>query len=192
MKSIWELRHLWILLSLIVAGGAGLVVARSQMVPETFGDLSGRYGPYRAAALEQIAAKKSQFIADSVCHKCHQDVQQQRAEAKHIAVRCIHCHGKSQEHVAQAEQAARDKAAGKIPAATIAPAKQWDGDFLTKIDLYITEDRKVCLVCHEAVVGMPEDFQKINVSEHLEDNEAENPTSRETCFECHGGHDTEP
>jgi hypothetical protein len=39
---------------------------------------------------------------------------------------------------------------------------------------------------------MPEDFKKTNVAEHLEEMEADEPTSRETCFECHGGHDTAP
>jgi hypothetical protein len=37
---------------------------------------------------------------------------------------------------------------------------------------------------------MPEDFMKINVAEHLEEMGAEEPESRETCFECHGNHDT--
>ena len=186
MKLFWELRHLLILLSLLVLGGAGFLAVRNRLVPETFGDLSGRYGPYRVAALEQLAAKRSVLIFDTVCHKCHEDVQQERCETKHKSVQCIHCHGMAREHVAQA------LAAEKNPEIEIASAKEWDGDFLTKIDLYITQDRATCLVCHEAVVGMPKGFQKINVAEHLEEMEAEEPQSREACFECHGGHDTEP
>ena len=185
MKFFWETKHLWILLSLIALGGAAFLAIRSQFVPASYGDLSGRYGPYRAAALAQIAARPSVLIADSVCHECHQKIEQERDGTKHMAVRCIHCHGMGREHVAQA------RAAADSSETSIAPAKDWDGDFLTKIDLYVTKDRATCLACHESVVGMPEWFQKINVVEHLEDNGAEEPESREVCWQCHGGHDTE-
>jgi hypothetical protein len=39
---------------------------------------------------------------------------------------------------------------------------------------------------------MPADFKKIDVAVHLEEQGASEPLSRETCFECHGGHDTAP
>ena len=78
------------------------------------------------------------------------------------------------------------------PAVRIEPAAKWDGDFLTSIDLYITRDKRTCLVCHEAAVGMPKDFKKINPAEHLEEQGASEPASQETCFECHGGHNTAP
>ena len=65
-------------------------------------------------------------------------------------------------------------------------------NFQTDVDLYITKDRATCLACHQAVVGMPKDFKKINLAQHLEDEGAEEPNSPETCFECHEGHNTEP
>lgn len=174
--------HLWIMLSLIVVVGAGFLFARSQMIPETYGDR----GPYRAAALEEIAAKPMVLHADSVCLKCHEDVGEERADTLHEAVRCIHCHGLGREHVTLARRAAES------PELTITPAAEWDRDFMTDIDLYITRDRATCLVCHESAVGMPEDFKKIHVAEHLEEMGADEPESRETCFECHAGHDTAP
>ena len=186
MKFFWEIRHLWILITLIATAGVGAVMVRNEMVPESYGELSDRYGPYRADALEQIAAQPSMLIADKVCHECHQDVQKERAEAKHSTVLCIHCHGSSRDHVKQARAAAKD------PSLKIAPAAKWDGDVFTKIDLYITKDRASCLVCHEKTIGMPEWFQKIDVAVHLEDMGAAEPMSRETCFECHAGHDTAP
>ncbi len=186
MKFFSDTKHLWILLALLVLAGVGAWEGRSRLMPETYGDRMGRYGPYRAAALEQIASRPSVLITDSVCHECHQDVKEERAESKHATVLCIHCHGSAREHVAQA------RAAAKSADAKIAPATEWDGDHLTKIDLYITQDRATCLVCHESTVGMPEWFQKIDVAEHLEEQGADEPDSKETCFECHGGHDTEP
>jgi len=124
--------------------------------------------------------------ADKVCLECHTDVGEERAESLHKAVRCIHCHGLALEHVAVARKAA-ESADVSVPG-----AEEWDGDFLTSLDLYVTQDRATCLACHESRVGMPADFQKIVVAEHLEEMGASEPASRETCFECHGGHDTAP
>ena len=182
MRFFIDTRHLWILLVLIGLAGWAFGTLRGRMVPEGF----GQQGPYRAEALVEIAAKPSVFQADAVCHQCHQDVQEERAETLHRAVRCVHCHGQGHKHVAQARLAAES------PEYVIEPAAEWDGDFLTSIDLFITQDRKTCLVCHEAAVGMPADFKKINVTEHLEEMEASEAESRETCFECHSGHDTAP
>ncbi|MEX0675924.1 MAG: hypothetical protein WD063_02535 [Pirellulales bacterium] len=177
-----DIRHLLVLLVLIVAACAGFVFTRSRLIPRSFGQRS----QYRADALDEIAAKPSVWYADGVCLKCHVDVQQERAESLHKAVGCIHCHGLGRKHVAGALKAAES------PDFHIEPAQKWDGNFLTQIDLYVTKDRTICLVCHEAKVGMPEDFKKINVAQHLEEMGAEAPNSQETCLECHGGHNTAP
>ena len=182
MAFVRNTRHVWILLFLILVGGAGFQTIRTALIPATF----GQQGPYRAAALETIAAQPSVFPADTVCHECHEDVQEERAESLHVAVACVHCHGLARNHIAQARKAAESQSE------SIDPAEEWDGKFPSAIDLFVTQDRNTCLVCHDAVVGMPEDARKIDVAEHLEENEAEEPESRETCFECHGGHDTAP
>lgn len=174
--------HLWIVLFLILAGGAGFLWARTQMIPASYGER----GAYRAAALGEIAAKPMMLPADKVCLECHGDVGEERAESLHKAVLCIHCHGYGREHIALAREVAAS-GEGSVP-----PAQPWDGDFFTKIDLYVTQDRATCLACHESRVGMPADFKKINVAEHLEEMGADEPASRETCFECHAGHDTAP
>ena len=171
-------RHLRILMFLIIVGGAGALLLRSWMVPATYGEP----GPYRAAALDEIASHPSVLQSDAVCLKCHTDVQEERAESPHQAVRCMHCHGIGREHVASALKAAES------PDHEIPPAEEWDRNFLTHVDLFITQDRATCLSCHEAVVGMPEDFLKIDVAAHLEEQEAEEITSRNVCFECHEGH----
>ncbi len=177
-----DTRHLWTLGGLIVLCGIGFVGMRSQMIPESF----GQTGPYRAAALTEIAARPSVWQSDAVCHECHEDVEEERADSLHKDVRCSHCHGVGREHVAQARRAAES------PESPIDPAEEWDGDFLTSVDLYITTDRKTCLVCHEDQVGMPVDFKKIDFAEHLEEQGASEPDSKEACFECHAGHDPAP
>ncbi|MCA9262278.1 MAG: hypothetical protein KDA60_00455 [Planctomycetales bacterium] len=181
MSFFRDTRHLWILLVLVALVGWGALTVRGMMVPESF----GRQGPYRDTALDEIASRPSVLQTDSVCHECHEDIQEERAESRHVTVRCVHCHGRATEHVILARQA--ESSDGEVT-----PAAEWDGNFLTDQDLYIARNRKVCLVCHEQAVGMPEDFQKIIVAEHLEEQGASEPESIETCFECHGPHDTAP
>lgn len=175
-------RHLIVPIALLVAVAVGFAAFRARMVPETYGD----QGAYRAAALDEIAARPSTVQSDHVCLECHTKVKEERAGTLHEAVRCFHCHGQGHEHVAQARKAKES------PDVALAKAQEWDGNVLTKIDLFITKDRATCLSCHEAVVGMPKDFKKIHVETHLEEMGASDATSREACFECHGGHNTKP
>lgn len=186
MKGLFEFfrntRHLWILASLLAAGGTGFYFARERMIPESYGSS----GNFRAAAMDELAARPSMMQADSNCLKCHEKVGEERTETLHKAVRCVHCHGLGREHIAEAVKAA------KTPGSVVTKAKPWDGNFLTSIDLYTTKDKAICLSCHEAVVGMPKSFHKINLKAHLEEMGAKEPTSRETCFECHGPHNTAP
>lgn len=182
MTSFRDTRHLWRLFGVLGAAGLAGASLRAVLVPGDFGE----QGPYRTSALAENAARPSLFPADASCHACHEAVQHERAGKPHESVRCAHCHGYGTEHMRLATAAKAD------PATTVPPAAAWDGDFLTKLDLFVTKDRRICLSCHEAVVGMPEDFRKIDVADHLEEQGAHEPQSPETCFECHGGHDTAP
>lgn len=185
-SSLWspDTRHLRILLVLIVLLGTAVSLVRSQLVPASF----GVHGPYRDQALADAKSRPSRFQADATCLSCHESVREERAEAVHSVVGCVHCHGLGTEHVKLARRAVQSP----DESLAIPPAAEWDGDFLTSLDLYVTQDRATCLVCHRSTPGMPSDFQQINIAEHLRDNEASEPTSRGVCFECHGGHDTAP
>lgn len=182
MSFLRDTRHLWLLLAALTAAGVGFAAVRRQAAPKTY----GQQGPYRTAALTEIAARPSVLSADASCAECHQEVHEERAESLHNAVRCVHCHGLGLVHMAEARKAA-SSAAHKIP-----PAVDWDGDFMTSLDLYVSKDRKLCLSCHETVVGMPKDFKQIEVAAHLEEMGASDPADKETCFECHGPHNTAP
>ena len=173
-----DARHLRILLVLVVTTGAGTLYVRSQMIPAGF----GKHGPYRPAALNEIASQPSVLQSDAACLKCHTNVQEERAESPHQAVRCLHCHGNGRTHIVEATSAA------EAPGYLITAAKEWDGDFRSQIDLFISQDRAVCLSCHTSVVGMPDSFCSIDVEEHLEEQGAEEIMNRNVCFECHEGH----
>ncbi|MDG1895623.1 MAG: hypothetical protein P8J37_11995 [Fuerstiella sp.] len=171
-------RHLRILAFLVIAGGAGAMFVRSQMVPTDY----GQRGPYRTSALAEIASQPSVLQSDTTCLKCHTDVEEERSESPHAAVRCFHCHGNGRQHIADAEKAA------EFPEHQIPEAKEWDGYFRAHTDLFITHNRATCLSCHTSVVGMPEAFRSINVAEHLEEQGAEDIAGGNVCFECHEGH----
>ncbi len=175
-----DTRHLWILTLLILGGVVVSLVTRNYLVPESFGQL----GPYRADALGEIAAQPSILQADTVCLECHVTVKKERADLPHEAVMCAHCHGVGRIHAAQARKAKETEGM------SVDPAGKWDGDFLTTMDLYTAKRRTTCLVCHEAVIGKPDDFLLIDVAEPLVDTDAEKPDSPNVCLECHGAHDT--
>lgn len=181
-EFIRDSAHLWFLLILIGVGGIGFLLIRSRLVPASYGE----QGAYRADALQEIAAKPSRWHSDQTCLACHQNVAEERKDSLHEAVRCFHCHGVGAEHVKLANLAKQS------PGTEIPKAQKWDGDFLTKIDLFITKDKATCLSCHQSAVGMPENFKKIDPAKHLEEQGASDPGSPESCSECHAGHNTAP
>ncbi|MCA9064151.1 MAG: hypothetical protein KDA96_13860 [Planctomycetaceae bacterium] len=171
-------RHLWIMVFVIAAAGVGGFYARQALIPPGFGDT----GPFRASALTEEMDQPMTFHSDNDCLKCHSDVEEARAESPHQAVRCFHCHGIGREHVIAATLA-QEKPDHPIP-----PAEEWDGDFRTSMDLFVTQDRGTCLSCHQRVVGMPASFRSIVIAEHLEEQGASEPDSKNVCYECHDGH----
>ncbi|MBQ17260.1 MAG: hypothetical protein CMJ65_09060 [Planctomycetaceae bacterium] len=181
-------RHLRILACALIALGVVTYLVQGQMIPETFGDL----GPYRAAALEELKSRPSVLQSDATCLKCHDHVGEERAESPHKSVGCLHCHGIGRKHVEIARRAEKSEEI-EIPA-----VEEWDGNPLTKVDLYVAHNKQACLSCHGAVVGMPEAFRKIVVADHLEevgaldDLDEETIKSKGVCLECHGNHDPAP
>jgi hypothetical protein len=173
-----DTRHLRILAFLLLVSGAAAMGVRQQFVPASFGE----YGPYSGDALRENLDRPMLVSSDAKCLKCHESVGEQRAESPHQTVACMHCHGLGDEHIKHAEMAALSSD-HEIPAAV-----EWDGDFKTQVDFYISHDKASCLACHQKVVGMPDSFRSINVAEHLEEQRASEPMSKNVCFECHDGH----
>ena len=69
-KFLRDSAHLWLLLILMIGGAVGFVLVRARLVPASYGDT----GPYRAQALDEIAARPSRWHADANCLECHQKV----------------------------------------------------------------------------------------------------------------------
>lgn len=73
-----------------------LVVARSFLVPDTFGEL----GHYRAAAVDTIVAHPKKYAGQQECALCHGGIAQRRLASNHRGVACESCHGPGAAHVA--------------------------------------------------------------------------------------------
>jgi hypothetical protein len=84
------------LLAVFVLAVVGLIVSRSLLVPETFGDL----GHYRAAAIDSVIAHEKKYAGHQECSLCHSSIAEERLANNHRGVRCEVCHGPAADHVA--------------------------------------------------------------------------------------------
>jgi hypothetical protein len=71
------------------------LLARHLLVPDTF----GKYGPYRAATLDDYSLIEIHFAGQQACLECHQDVQDLKTQDVHSDIHCETCHGPGQKHV---------------------------------------------------------------------------------------------
>jgi Cytochrome c7 and related cytochrome c len=124
--------------ALLCAGGlAVFLVARRVAVPADF----GRYGHYRAGALDDARARPVVFAGQRACLDCHSDVGEIRKRSRHRQVSCEICHGPLAKH-----------ASGDDPATPKRP----DG-------------RTACLTCHLKNVSKPSAFPQIVLKDHADE-----------------------
>jgi hypothetical protein len=96
LSRIWtglpeQIRRLPVLLVILVAG---LLVARSYLVPKDF----GKYGHYRATALVQAANLDIHYAGHQVCEDCHDEEVALKAQGYHKGLACEICHGPAFAH----------------------------------------------------------------------------------------------
>jgi hypothetical protein len=128
--------HLVRMAALFVVGIATFVVLQVTLVPAGF----GRYGHYRAGALDDNASRPLHFAGRAACEECHTDIVEARKGGKHEHVGCEACHG---------------------PLALHASAQ-------TDVKPVRPDGRTTCLKCHVANVAKPAGFPQIVVAEHSE------------------------
>lgn len=75
------------LLTVLIVGT--YIVARHFLTPPTF----GRYGHYRAAALEDLSARGPTYAGAKACDECHSDVGEKLTANQHAGISCEACHG---------------------------------------------------------------------------------------------------
>ena len=138
--------HLVRMAALFAFGVALFLVGRSLFVPADF----GRYGHYRAGALDDARARPVSFAGQTACVECHSDIADTRKGSRHARVSCESCHGPLASH-----------AAGDEPLKPVHP----DG-------------RITCVGCHAQSRSKPAGFPQVDVADHAGDNkciECHNP-----------------
>lgn len=89
-----------VLLTIAIVGS--YLVARYLLTPDSF----GRYGWYRANALEDAASLKRVFAGKKACGECHSEIEAMLAKFPHKTLSCEGCHGPGQAHADNPDDAA--------------------------------------------------------------------------------------
>lgn len=98
----------------------------------------GRFGHYRAAALDENRMKPVRFAGQAVCADCHTDELAARNAGTHRTLSCEACHGPAANHAADPEKAR--------------PAKP--------------QIAALCGRCHEADTAKPSWFKQVAAAAH--------------------------
>jgi len=89
-----ESGHLIRLAILFAAGLAVFLLIRQALVPPGF----GKYGHFRAGALDDVRAHPIRFAGRAACEMCHEDKLKELKSGKHAGVGCEACHGAQAVH----------------------------------------------------------------------------------------------
>jgi hypothetical protein len=136
-RLLGHTEHLARVASLFVAGILVFVVLRSLLIPEGF----GRYGHFRAGALDDARVHPAVYAGRAACLDCHSDAADAAKGGGHAGVRCEACHGPLAAHAADPTA---QKAQKPDPAV-------------------------LCVRCHQANVARPAGFPQKDRAEHAGD-----------------------
>jgi hypothetical protein len=136
-STLRDVEHL--IRPLVVA--AVLLVAflgvRAMLVPDDF----GKYGYFRAGALDDVRAQQPRFAGREACADCHDDVVAARSGQPHERVGCEACHGALAAHASD-------------PTETVPEPPDPAG---------------LCLRCHGYSAYRPADFPQVVAEDHAMD-----------------------
>lgn len=140
-----------------------LVLAKKFLTPATF----GRYGHYRAAAVDDVTAQEMQYAGEQACADCHEEIVNKKTLSYHKGVSCEVCHGPARAHT-------EDPTEHKLPA---------------------PRERGFCTLCHTYNPSRPTGFPQIVPATHspgkpcISCHNAHDPTpphAPSECGACHG------
>ena len=129
-----DVGHLLRVALLMVAFVVVFLVVRRAVEPAGF----GKYGHYRAGALNDVRSRPIAFAGHATCEGCHPDVFEVKSKSKHSGVACEACHGPQAKH-------AEDPGSIKPP---------------------LPDTAVLCVRCHEANSAKPKSFPQVNSVEH--------------------------
>lgn len=126
--------HLIRMALLFLLGISAFLAARALFVPAGF----GRYGHYRAGALDDNRAQPLRYAGRQACGDCHGDVLEARKGSRHERIGCEACHGPLGRHAEDPESAK-----------PVLPDKNG-----------------ICLHCHLREPARPATFPQVDPAEH--------------------------
>ena len=144
-----------ILLILVAVG----VAVRAKVLPDGF----GKYGHYRAGAIDDEINRPIRNGTNASCLVCHPHIRQMHLKGVHKTVSCEFCHGPIADHVVAG------KVIGPLP-------KKQD-----------KEIKKLCLRCHNQIIRArpKESIKMISMPRHLEEKHVR---IDHNCNQCHNVH----
>ena len=83
------------LIPLFIAFIGLFLVVRHLLIPESF----GKYGHYRADAIDEIGVLPAKYAGQAVCIDCHDTEANQISSDEHSDLSCEVCHGPGTQHV---------------------------------------------------------------------------------------------
>lgn len=158
MGLSYKMRLVVTAVGILVFAGAGLVV-KQFLIPDSF----GRYGHFRADAIDEAAALPVRHGTNQSCFKCHPYEAGIHKAGLHRTISCEFCHGTYGDHVA-----------GNRKIGTLPVKKDQDITYL-------------CLRCHNTEIKARAEavIKTVAMPAHLADQKVK---VTHTCNQCHHVH----
>jgi len=134
-----------------------VIMGREYFLPDSW----GMYGNYRGNAVHEEANRSLVYGTNNSCGSCHEEVYDMKRVGVHHRLSCEICHAPVTEHVDGNKKIAD------------MPVKIGDAQ------------SKLCLTCHQKVLGRSEKFPMIEYPKHLEDQDVK---LTHDCNICHTVH----
>ena len=148
--------HIWRLIALVAIAFTGGALVRRSLQPATF----GLQGHFRAAALDELAARPLRHVGKDVCDDCHlhDEIWKKAAGGAHQVIACENCHGPARGHAVESQ---------------------------ARVKLTVNTSPDACLICHAKVQGRPDSHKQIDLREHSSSWDFK---IGDKCIECHDPH----
>ena len=136
-----QVKRLLLIFTVLVCS---FILVRHFLVPESF----GKYGHYRADAINDVEALPAEYAEAAVCAGCHGELFKQKEASKHRSVACESCHGPALSHVSDPMSIKPSKPSGREFCALCHTVNAARPKSIRQIDTDTHNPGTPCAVCH--------------------------------------------